>query len=243
MRRALDEVGLDGIYCDEFSWAGRSRGYSRYDYGRWDGYSADLGDDGEVLRLKSDNGFVSESCQLRMVNEVLRRRLYFLGNGGNALCSLNRLPHARFIEGGNGAGAWAPRPTSALRPLFSATWVIRSRDEGVFESVKTCLAHGCIYSPSAVNLLLDGPDNFVCKQYPLSVTRLGPGYVVGRERLITTVSRSFDWPPAPSTVMLYRYNAEGELLDREALPTVNAMGEIAVDVPDAGLVIAEITVP
>ena len=242
VRRALDEVGLDGIYCDEFSWAGRSRGYSRYDYGRWDGYSADLGDDGDVLRLKSDNGFVSESCQLRMVNEVLRRGLYFLGNGGNALSSLNRLPHARFIEGGNGAGAW-PQGHLSPTPLVLGNMGDQKSRRGVFESVKTCLAHGCIYSPSAVNLLLEGPNNFVCKQYPLAVTRLGPGYVVGRERLITTVSRTFDWPPAPSTVMLYRYNAEGELLDREAPSTVDAVGDLAVEVPDAGLVIAEIAGP
>jgi len=242
VRRALDELGLDGIYCDAFSWAGRSRGYSRYDYGRWDGYSADLGDTGDVLRLKSDNGFVSESCQLRMVNEVLRRGLYFLGNGGNALRSLNRLPHARFIEGGNGAGAW-PQGHLSPTPLVLGNMGDQKSRRGVFESVKTCLAHGCIYSPSAVNLLLEGPDNFVCKQYPLAVTRLGPGYVVGRERLITTVSRTFDWPPAPSTAMLYRYNAEGELLDRKAPSTVDAVGDLAVEVPDAGLVIAEIAGP
>jgi hypothetical protein len=111
---------------------------------------------------------------------------------------------------------------------------------GVFQSVKTCLAHGCVYSPSAVNLLLEGPDNFVCKQYPLTISRLGPGYVVGRERLITTVSRTFDWPPAPSRVALYRYNAEGDLLDRKTSSTVDAAGTLSVEVPDAGLVIAEI---
>jgi len=147
--------------------------------------------------------------------------LYFLGNGGNALRSLNRLHHARFIEGGNGAGAW-PQGHLSPTPLVLGNMGDQKSRRGVFESVKTCLAHGCIYSPSAVNLLLEGPDNFVCKQYPLAVTRLGPGYIVGRERLITTVSRTFDWPPAPSTAVLYRYNAEGELLGREAPSTVDA---------------------
>ena len=72
MRRALDEVGLDGLYSDEFSWACNTRGYSRYDYSRWDGYSADLDDDGQVVRLKSDNGFTTESAQLQLVHEALR---------------------------------------------------------------------------------------------------------------------------------------------------------------------------
>jgi len=65
MTRALDEVGLDGLYSDEFSWAYNSRGYSRYDYSRWDGYSADLDDAGNVLRLKCDNASMTESCNCR----------------------------------------------------------------------------------------------------------------------------------------------------------------------------------
>ena len=36
------------------------------------------------------------------------------------------------------------------------------------------LSMGSIYSPIAVNHLLEGPDNFVCKQYPLTVRELGP---------------------------------------------------------------------
>jgi len=237
VRRALDELGLDGIYCDEFSWAGRSRGYSRYDYGRWDGFSADLNEDGSVARLKSDNGFVSESCQLRMVNEVLRRGLYFLGNGGNALRSLNRLPHARFIEGGNGAGAW-PQGHLSPTPLVLGNMGDEKSTRGVFESVKTCLANGCIYSPAAVNLLLEGPDNFVSKQYPLTVRELGPGWVVGEERLITTVSREFAWPGGPGMVRVYRYNGEGTLV---GVAEEDTDGGLEVEVPEGGLVIAEKT--
>ncbi|HPT99759.1 MAG TPA: hypothetical protein PLU39_18000, partial [Armatimonadota bacterium] len=107
MRRALDQYGADGIYCDEFSWAFTRRGYSRYDYSRWDGYSADLDAEGKVIRLKCDNAYVTEATQLRMAHEVLGRGKFFLGNGAAALRSVNSLPIARFIEGGNGYGAMA----------------------------------------------------------------------------------------------------------------------------------------
>lgn len=238
MQRSLDELELDGLYCDEFSWAGSGRGYSRYDYSRWDGYSADLDDRGNVVRLKCDNGFITESAQLQMVNAVLQRGKFFLNNGGNALRSLNRLPHARFIEGGNGP-AMMPQGHLSPTPLVLGNMGDEATRQGVFESVKACLSQGCLYSPTAVNLLLNGPDDFVCKLYPITVKELGPGWIIGQERLITTVSRSFPWPPTEATLRLYRYDAQGQLLEPVPERTVEAGQELALEVPPQGLLIAE----
>ena len=236
--RGLDDMGLDGIYCDEFSWAFTRTGYSRYDYSRWDGHSADLDEDGHVVRLKSDNAFVTESCQLQMVAETLRRGRFFLGNGGNALRSLNRLPIARFIEGGNGAAAW-PQGHLSATPLVLGNMGDETSRRGVFDSVKACLQEGCLYSPMAVNLLLEGPDNFVCKLYPMTVTELGPGWIIGNERLATTVSRAFDWPPTGGSVRLCRYGATGERLDADRTLQVSPGRSLTIEVPENGLVIAE----
>ena len=38
-----------------------------------------------MLRLKSDNGFTTESAQLQLVYETLRRGKFFLANGGASL--------------------------------------------------------------------------------------------------------------------------------------------------------------
>jgi len=212
--RAMDQYGFDGIYCDEFSFAVTQRGYSRYDYSRWDGYSADLDASGKPVRLKADNGYLSESCQLRLAGECIRRGKFFLGNGGNALRSLSGLPIQRFCEGGNGAGYWPQGHLSPV-PLILGNMGDEKSTQGVFDSVRACLQLGSIYSPTAVNLLLDGPDNFVCKQYPISVEELGPGWVVGRERVITTVSRDFACPTGGGTVRLFSYDREGTRLPRQ----------------------------
>lgn len=238
-RRSMDEAGSDGVYCDEFSWAGRSRGYSRYDYSRWDGYSADLDAEGNVVRLKSDNGYTSESSQLQMIAECLRRDKFFLANGGSALRSVNALPIHRFIEGGNGHGAMAGGHLSAV-PLVLGNFGDGSTTEGVFEAVRQCLSIGTIYSPTAVNLLLEGADNFVCKLYPITVGRLGPGWVEGRERLITTVSGDYSWPGTEGRVRLYVYDAQGYLLDQEATAATTPDAPLTLAVPEGGLVIAEI---
>jgi hypothetical protein len=234
--RALDEMKLDGLYCDEFSWAFSRSGYSRYDYSRWDGYSADLDEDGNVVRPKADAASVTESCQLRLAGEVLRRGGYFLGNGGSALRSLNALPIARFIEGGNGAGQW-PQGHLSATPLVLGNLGDEKTRAGVFESVKACLREGCLYSPTAVNLLLEGPDNFVSKLYPMTVKEIGPGWIVGEERIATVVSRSFPWPGG--RVRRCVYDPGGELLDQPAIVETLPAGQIAVEVPAGGLAIFE----
>ena len=236
--RGLDDVGLDGLYCDEFSWAFTRSGYSRYDYSRWDGYSADLDAEGKVVRLKADNAALTESCQLRLVSECLRRGRLFLGNGGNALRSLNRLPHARFIEGGNSAAQW-PQGHLSPTPLVLGNTGDETTRQGVFESVKACLRQGCLYSPTAVNLLLEGPDNFVSKLYPMTVRELGPGWIVGEERVVTAVSRRFEWPGDATQVRLFSYDATGAMPEPAAVAQPAEDGGLTIRVPEGGMVVAE----
>jgi hypothetical protein len=237
MRRGMDDCQLDGIYSDEFSWA-FSRGYSRYDYSREDGYSADLDDDGKFVRFKCDNGWVSEPSQLQITGEVLKRGKFFLGNGGNALTSIFRLPIQRFVEGGNGTSQMGQGHLSAV-PLVLGNMGDEKTVQGIFNSAKLCLQHGSIISPMSSNLLLEGDDNFVCKQYPLTVVELGPGYVIGQERLITTKTRSFNWPAQGGKVKLYRYDKAGTRIDAEADVTVTKGQPTSILVPEGGMVIAE----
>lgn len=236
--RAMDEVPLDGMYSDEFSWAFTSRGYSRYDYSRWDGYSADLDPEGKVLALKADGGMVTEACQLAMLRACSSRGKFFLGNGGSCLRRVQGQPHHRFIEGGNGP-SWAGQGHLSAVPLILGNLGDEKTAAGVFASVRQCLGYGSIYSPTAVNLLLQGSDNFVCKLYPITVVEIGPGFVVGRERLATTVSRAFAWPGEAATVRLYRYDQTGMRLPAEADLTVPAGQPLDLRVPEGGMLIAE----
>lgn len=236
--RAMDEGGLDGIYSDEFSWAFTGRAYSRYDYSRWDGFSADLDETGRVAALKADGGIVTEACQTAMIEACRSRGRFFLANGGACLRAVQSLPHHRFTEGGNGP-SWAGQGHLSPVPLILGNMGDQTSLAGVFASVRQCLAAGSIYSPVAVNLLLDGPENVVSKLYPITVLEIGPGWVVGRERIVTLVSRSFHWPEAPAAVRLYRYDAGGARLLPAEDRALAAGQPLALEVPDRGLVIAE----
>ena len=99
---------------------------------------------------------------------------------------------------------------------------------------------GCVYSPLAVNLLLEGPDNFVCKLYPVTIRKLGPNVILAKERLITTRSGAFNWPGRPARARLYTYDAHGDL--KSTTPTPLAAAANRIDVPPGGMVIAELVV-
>ena len=242
MRRVLDECHADGIYNDEFSWAWHRRDYSRYDYSQWDGYSADLDDQGNVVALKTDNGYVTRSAQARTLELIRKRGKFFLGNGAPVLRSVNELRSLCYNEGGQGVGEWAAIHLGTV-PMILGNFDTRGNSQqSAFNEVKQVLEAGCIYSPHACNLVLDGPDNFVCKQYPVTIQEIGSGVIKAEERLITTHSGEFNWPGHGATVVLYVYNQEGDLMDRENLPTVETdpMGLLMITVPPEGMVIAEI---
>ncbi|NQT21486.1 MAG: hypothetical protein HQ592_17405 [Planctomycetes bacterium] len=239
VRRFLDECDGDGVYFDEFSWAGTRRGYSRYDYSHWDGYSADLDEQGNVLRLKADNAAAAEVAQLEIVRQVRDRGKIFLGNGTAVLRSVNRLPIARFVEGGNGYGTWAGAHLSTV-PLILGNFGDKQTRQGVFEAVKLYLSNGCVYSPVAVNLLLEGADNFVCKLYPLAIRRLEAGTVIGKQRIITTKPYQVQWPTDVAALRIYRYDSAGDLEGPAAVVArTDGNSEHALTVPDGGLTIAE----
>jgi hypothetical protein len=236
--KAMDEAPLDGMYSDEFSWAFTSRGYSRYDYSRWDGYSADLDENGKVVALKTDGGMVTEACQLAMINACNTRGKFFLGNGSSCLRSVQSLPHHRFIEGGNGPSWYGQGHLSAV-PMLLGNMGDETTTAGVFASVRKCLQYGALYSPVGVNLLLEGDTNFVSKLYPMTIVAIGPGFVVGKERIATTVTRLFDWPGVSGRAKVYRYDKDGTRVDAEAEITVTAGQPVAVEVPAGGLIIVE----
>ena len=235
-QKALD-IGFDGIYVDEFSFAFPVAGYSRYNYLSWDGFSADIGPDNTIQHLKSDNAYTSVAYQHALVNLVRGQGKFFLGNGMAGSRSINNAPCLRFWEDFGRIGC----AHIAKVPLILGHKKGESQ-KLVFEGVRYAIANGCVYSPFISSAkYLKGADNFVCKQYPITVVRLMPGGVVGRERLLTAVSGVFDWPCIPdgTKAVLYCYNKNGDRINVGST-TVITGGKITLNVPENGLVYAEL---
>ncbi len=240
----LDDVkfslscGTDGVYFDEFSFCALQRDYSRYDYTEWDGFSADIDWKGKVTALKSDNAYTCCPFKSTLLMLLLNQDKLFLGNCTDVSRGMNVSPTFRFMEG----TALVNMPAAHLShvPLVFGNFGITNTREGVFSAVREALKYGGIYSPvEQTNLVLDGSDNFVCKLYPLTVSEIGPGFVVGRERLITEHSGTFNWPDAAgSEAELFIYDSKGNRIEKGRKVKI-VSGRIELKVPEKGLVIAE----
>lgn len=239
VKRAF-EYGADGIYIDEFSF-GAHRDYSRYDYGRWDGFSADLDENGKVTHLKTDVAYISQGLQNAVVSLAAQQNKYFLGNGSAALRSVNTIPALRFWEGGNGMATLGFAHLNQV-PLVLGNYGITDTQQGLFNAVKEALQVACIYSPGDGYLALKGPDNFICKMYPITVDELYPGTVIGKERIITINSGTFAWSKATADAkfQLFVYDSEGNRITPSEEPVVKD-GQITITVPKNGMSIVELT--
>lgn len=212
LRFVLDDIGMDGVYIDQFA---MSRGTHAYDFGRWDGHTVDLDPKtGRIVRKYAYVGVVSASSRRRIVEAVLRRGKIIVANGPPVSWRLQRLPIFRFMEtqGYNVEGDEPPdQPVLATGQLGSPIglghqWRWSSSPEAGRCFVRTVIAHlrrGLVYYYYATRIP-EGAGDFgpVNEMFPITPVQIGPGFVVGKERVLTCVSGSFKlrWTRRPKVV-------------------------------------------
>lgn len=93
----LDDVGLDGLYIDQFSlaWAEHPQ---RYNKAAWDGRTVILDENGRVAGQWMDLGLVSAAARRVWVQTVLDRGKTVVCNTLPAVFELQSLPTFRFME-------------------------------------------------------------------------------------------------------------------------------------------------
>ncbi len=237
---AVFSAGVDGVYYDEFGSCATKRDYSRYEYTQWDGFSADIDENGKVVALKADYSYLTLPFQNALLHRLSATGRGLLGNGAAVTGDMNQSPAMRFTEGAS-SNANMPGGHLSHVPLVLGNYGDVNSRAGIMAAVRTALKFGCIYSPFTPTALhLSGADNFVCKFYPLTITELGQGVICARERIIVDHSGTFTWCGVDSgTAELFVYDASGNRLpDTGTVSVVD--GKITLTCPENGLVIAEL---
>ena len=229
--------GADGMYVDEYSFQ-TPRNYRRYDYSAWDGFSADLDENGEILALKSDNALAALPFKAALEQHLAAQGKLLLGNGGEVgrMACYSRMQG--FVEGI--ALMYLPKAHLFHVPLVLGNMGTENTLPGVMRDVRQVLQYGCVYSPYRLtNQVLEGADNFVCKLYPLTITEIGPGFVAARERFIARESGVYAWAGvSDGEVEIFAYNEDGTRVQKGAKAKI-VNGSIKLEVPPKGLAIAE----
>ena len=215
----MDDCGLDGLYIDSFSLATEFKTQMRFNYAAWDGRTVDIDPDtGRVLRKYTDAAFVGAAAREELIQYVLGKKKgsVFVANSYACVRETQSLPTFRFSEseyGFNplliGKGQKPPLvPRFAAGHLSSPIGLgyrparLRPHDRTkysfiIMKSVITYLRHGGLYYYYGNDIPAEGPGSGeygpINHMFPITPVELREGYIIGKERILSAVSRTFKW--------------------------------------------------
>lgn len=218
-RFLMEEVGMDGVYMDSFSHAWGASDF-RYTWDRWDGLTVDINPEtGRIDGKYLDAGFVGTPVRVEYIRAALDKGKVFVCNSFPAVRETQALPAHRFEE-----AEWFIRPLALGRGekpglhrrltaghLSSSIGLghrpVRLKQPGldnysrvIMKSVIVLLRNGMLYYHYGTEIPESGPGageyGPINHMFPITPVELGPGFVIGKERIVTAISRTFTWPNA-----------------------------------------------
>jgi hypothetical protein len=215
----MEDVGLDGIYIDNFSLAFKADPSQRYTYDRWDGITVDIDPHtGKILRRYTDCAWSGIEAKESLFQYIHSRGGIVVANTAAATQELQSLPIMRFIEGSGVmdhfdfvAGQEPPLSRFLCRgqlgspiALGWSAYVAGVKEGGpeysrkVMATAITYLRHGLLYYyyghyDYGVQSSKTGEYGAINHMFPITPTDIGEGFVAGKERIVTSVSGKFSW--------------------------------------------------
>ena len=217
----MEDVGLDGIYIDGFSLAFKADPSQRYTYDRWDVVTVDIdANTGKILRRYTDCALVGVQAQKSLIQYVHSRSGILVANTAASAQEVQSSPVMRFIEGsgvmdhfdfveGIEPALFRYLCRGQLGSPIALGWSANahgSKDDGpeysrkVMATAITYLRHGLLYYYYG-NYGIKYPDigsypneyGAINHMFPITPTHIGKGFVVGKERIVTSVAGKFLW--------------------------------------------------
>lgn len=189
-----DGIGCDGVYWDEFE-------YSRYQYayhlagdGRsglpWDGVSADIDPKTlQIVRLKSSVELISQPFRLALARSILARGP-LVANGQPHTRTMLQLHFPRFVETGS-----ISRCTRAqlYSPIALGDHLTERSELDAYRVMLRALDFGCLYYWYNDLTVVPTHPHLTSYMFPATPIELGEGYLIARERIVTSRSGLFGW--------------------------------------------------
>ena len=217
----LEDVGLDGIYIDQFNLAFNDE--QRYSCDKWDGTTVDIDPaTGRITSRYTDGALVGIGAQRSLIEYVLSKGRYMVANTYPASAETQSLRAHRFNEGewAFDVFSWADGAEPPLKPYgteghFSTPISLGFRPDRfgqkgldnyakvIMKGAIAYLRHGLLYYhygteiPETAPIPQTGPGageyGAINHMFPITPVELREGYVVGKERTVTCVSGSYRW--------------------------------------------------
>ncbi len=215
----MEDVGLDGIYIDCFSLAFRADPSQRYTFDRWDGVTVDINaETGKILRHYTDAAYVGVQAQKSLIQYAHSRSGILVANTAASAKEVQSSPVMRFFEASSVMslfdfieGKEPPLFRHLCRGQLGSPIALGWRPEEhrieeagpeysrkIMEAAITYLRHGLLYYyyghyglQSSKIESYPGESGAINHMFPITPTYIGKGFVVGKERIVTSVSGKF----------------------------------------------------
>ncbi len=231
----FDKIGCDGVYIDQFtlSWQGLGLARDRCTYDRWDGYTVDIDENtGKITRKYTDCGLISIKARKKILEYALSRGKVVVINGFPPVKEEQNLRNVfRFAELENDY----PNPLNYLNgepptlrwcgkghlstPIILGLRPQRLPDgekyyaEVIMKSIITALKNGLLYYPNGAGgatIPKEGPGageyGPLNHMFPITPIEINEGYIIGKEKIISSVSKVFYFDREPK---IYLFDLKG----------------------------------
>jgi hypothetical protein len=207
----MNKLPIEGIYWDEFAY---SMGYYTY-HSLWDKHSGDIDlKTHKIKQLKSSVTLITYKWRLAMVKKILKRKPYMFANGPIICESLRKFGIPTFTE--SAQKTFAAR-TQLYTPIVLGDHFTTLTLKDSYNGILNALDYGCLYYWYS-DKVYPTYETIVSKMYPITPIRLGKGYILGKERIVTRKSGYYGWNDN-SEHEVYYYDHEGHPLGRQKVKT------------------------
>ncbi len=206
----FDKIGTDGIFWDEMN-----SSMIEYHYGSpWDQCSGDIDlKTHEVIGLKSSVELISKPWRLQIAKDILKRG-FLVGNGFPLCEEIIKLHFPCFTE--SAQSSFAAR-THLYSPVVLGDHLSEINELDAYRDMLKALDYGCVYYWYA-GKLVPTHETLTSKMFPITPIELGPGYIIGQERIITRVSGFFGWDDSSEHEVFF-FNENGMPLSEQKVKT------------------------
>ena len=201
----IDDIGVKGVYWDEMTYS-----VERYAHGMpWDGHSVSIDRQTHAIDGKLTSvPLVMQSLKLKIVDHIRGKGLFFMANSQPHTRTMLDKKIVRFVE----TNTYSAMTNVHLAcPLGLGNNTIETTQAESARNVRELLKRGGVYYGHYYDRE-PAPWNFTTVMFPITPQQIGPGYVLGEERIHTAVSGRFGFTDG-AAAHVYVVNPKGERVE------------------------------
>ena len=210
------KLDLDGIYWDEIAYSAYKYDYSDH----WDGFTAMIDPVTHRITRKISNVTLATLSWREKTAKRIMARGGLIGNGAPLTRTFSRLHFPRFIETASISNLTRGQ---LYTPIALGDHLTERMPVDCYRDMLDALDYGAVYYWYNGQIVATEPT-LTSVMFPITPIELGPGYIIGKERILTNRSGFFGWGDA-STFDVAVFDEKGRRTDKIRIPVVKKDGK------------------